>query len=1296
MLRNYLMPGFAFVLLAVFAAPRSAPSAAPEPGAVQAHALAPQQPTTTPVAAPAKVPPLEPGKPLFKPDDVCAVAMNEMHEKLGEFGLDYSEQTKTVEPSAANESGSAAEAMIALLPDPVHTHLALLFDRNVEVIQEALQDRTSEAPSGWIYTNQWLPWDPVPYQASQDPVERTNVHAFDAGRECAPGFLLFRRNRFQRNTFRDKFLVMFLVGESPTSGILRQDQFINAMRGWRAIERRDNDEPATTLRILGPSFSASMSTLDTLLLAQNCKAPGADPSACFDQAQVVSGSVAVSRTMIRQSGNFPGLSAANFVSMNESSDAVQEMLVNYFSSQQHMSPEEIAFVSEDETPFGNLSSSMLHTHNSGSRRERPLLFHYPREISQLRNAYEKNSIFSRQSSQQNTAAQNQQDLTLSLEDRHDEEDSVPSFSSTQNPVSEESVLSEMTRAMDRQRIRVAVINGTDVLDVIFVARYLGRNVPNVRVVLLNADLLFERSPDVSEFRGMLLANTYPLIPDNIQWTGRFLHMPTRRPDKGPDSGPDHPTPFGSFLPDRIFASFETTGIYNAARLLELVPFGPLPSGQASADSSASGSAGIFRFQTTRPRPAWDHSHNFLWLAEYSDPFRGGHHPPLWLNAVGRGGFWPVALLDRYIEEESPQSKASQADPCSDPPSTTAQDTLPPHSSLVEICAGNSPPTRDEGSIPPRMFDTWWWSPVTIGGVTIGRPEATQLLAARLSAVCLLALFILFGLILCVFARVDRWPQYVFDIPGTNGERRAWIVLVIILSYSWIARLLILDLPSYRFFRDPLNCGLLFLELVLLLFAVWLIRTGLRRGRRWAWACLLIALALLGQILFHWVKPREFAASLFYLYRSQHLLSGVCPVLPFIFLFIAVICLVSRHIHSLLVFSRLYKPWLPSYDNENSPPLLHFVTRENVKDMLLACYSPWRMMFSKRQQLRSRNGLLTSLLVLTTLMLLLSVYLLFPRGFETFETRSYSVLLSIFTFGIVLFMLTEIAWVALMWICLHKGLLIPLERSSLRTCFSRVSGFSWRRLWFSIDLSPAVRYKPLSRAHESMRRMLHDPWCPGEVKRGILYCRTKYAEYIKEPESNPVKRVHGFFKFQWALCRSATVVIATILSDPGRHREPLATSLDVSAKDIEDVLTKSAEDDSLEANAEEFVGLIYIYAIQHVLIDIRSHILAFTFSYFFLLMALSAYPVAPHHSIMVLLVGLLAAFVIAVVIIFSQMHRDSILSRTTSTEPGKLDVGFYEKLISVLGVPIIGLLASQFPEISNFLFSWLEPSLQTLK
>jgi hypothetical protein len=1341
MFRNYLMPGFALVLLAVFAVPRSTPTAGTETGASQPRATGGEQAATKKKEATAEAPQSIGSKALYSPKTVCSVARNEMHEKLAEFGLDYPEpgetekrvppketqtnDAKETKAKGANGSEPAAEAIIALVPDPVHTHLALLFDRNVDVIQQALQDRTSEDAAGWIYTSQWLPWDPVPFQASQDPVDRNNLHVFDANRECAPGFLLFRRNRFRRNVVGDKFLVVFLVGEAPTRGIFRQDQFMNALRGWRALELRDIDQQPPTLRILGPTFSASLPTLDTLLQAQSCKAPTADTSACFDRAQVVSGSVATSRRLVLQSGNFPGLAAANFISMGESSKAVQDTLVDYLGRTQHISPEQIAFVSEDETPFGNLLSSIPHSGRlSGTQQnsddstappspsgrqnstpdptKRPMQFHYPREISQLRNAYEKNSVFSRQSGQQ-TSTQNQQDLTLSLEDRHEEEDSVPSFSSTQSPVSEESVLSEIMRAMDRERIRVAVINGTDVLDVVFVARYLGRSLPDLRVVLLNNDLLFDRSPDVSYFRGMLAVNTYPLIPDNIQWSDRFLSMPGYKPD--------HASPFGSILPDRIFASFETTGIYNAVRLLERAPFENAP---ADADSAKKSADDPVRLSSEEP----------LWLAEYSDPFRGGNHPPLWLTAVGRGGFWPVALLDRYLDEKG----ATTSDRCTGEVQTRPDESSSP-SSLVDICTGNSGPSNDAEMIPPRMFDRWWWSPISVGGFTLQRPEAKQLLPARLAAVCLLALFILFGLILCVFARVDRWPQYVFDIPGTNGERRVWIVLIIILSYSWIGRLLILDLP-YGFFRDTLNWGLLSLEFVLLVFAVWLIQVGFIKGmaeeagtekqgkpqadltkwqqrrtkwekRRVTFACGLIFLTLVSQVLFHWVMPSDVAAKLFYLYRSQHLFSGVCPVLPFIFLFIAVICLVSRHIQSLLAFSTRHKPRIPSYGGKNSPQLLQFITKDNVKDILLACYSPWRMLYSKRQQLKERGNVwLTRLLAFTAVMLLLSAYLLFPRGFETFEPRAYAILLSIFTFGLVLVMLHEIAWVILMWVCLHKGLLRPLERSILRACFSRVSGFSWQRLWFSIDQSPAVRYKPLSRAHESMRRMYLDPYCPQDVRSRIEDARKVYTRFIAVPESDDGKersrRVRAFKQFQFALCRCATEVVAKIISEPSRHKEPLATSLDVPAKDIEEALNKSCEADSLEANAEEFVGLIYIYAIQHVLLDIRSHILAFTFSYFFLLMALNAYPVVPHHSIMVLLIGLLLAFVIVVVIVFSQMHRDSILSRTTSTEPGKLDIAFYEKLISVLGVPLIGLLASQFPEISNFLFSWLEPSLQTLK
>ena len=1311
MLRNYLMPGFALVLLAVFASPRSIPPGAESTGRGAQAGPSPSGASTPKKAAPGKVPQLQgSSKQLFNPDDICSVAKYEMHEKLAEFGVDFPEQDE-IGKSAAISTGTKeatppAEAMIALLPDPVHTHLALRFDRYIEVMQQALQDSTSENSPGWVYVSQWLPWDPVPYQASQDPIDRTNVHLFDADRECAPGILIFRKNGYQAGNVQGKFLIVFLISESPTSGILHQNQLLYAIQSWHTIQLRtetqakaetvkegnqggkmpDRNHPDGILRILGPSFSASLPALDSLLLANKCHEEDRGSQPCFKDAQVISGSVSTSRSVIQESGNFPGLKDAKFISMNESSDAIQEMLLSYLYSLDHTSPDQVAFVSEDETAFGNLLSSMHHSSSisSGDTSARPLLFHYPREISQLRNAYAKNSILHPSSQQQSSPNTNQQDLTLSLEDRHEEEDSVPLFSDNQSPISEESVLSAMTRAIDREHVRVAVINGSDVLDVIFVARYFSRNLPNVRVVLQNADLLFERSPDVSDFRGMLMANTYPLIPDNISWTGRFMHMPDGSTNENGPLGP-----FGSYLPERIFSSYETTGIYNATRLLETAP--------------------LTFLQATSPSLAAKPSPTPLWLTEYTDPFHGGSHPPLWLNAVGRGGFWPVALLDRYPAMSSAQRKTS----------------------LVDIPGVDDGSRSGKESIPPAMFDGWSPAAFRVGPFAFHRLIAQKLVVARLAVVCLLALFVLFGLVLCTFARLERWPEYVFGIKGTNSERRGWIVLVIILSFSWIARLLILDLPAWRFFKDPVNGGLVSLQIVLLLFALWLVSRALWNGQRRYWAWLLIMLTIIAQFAFAWIKPDEFSAKIFYLYRSEHLFNGVSPVVPFIFLSIAVICLVSRHIHSLLIFSPRLMPRIPCYEGSRSPEMLRSIHRCAVNDILRACYSPWRMLASKLKhvlpdrrwnrsqdvslpqnqnsweirlnRLRKQSGCppvgnppkLPALLVgFALVMLLIAAYLLFPRGFETFETQAYAIWLSIFSFAILIFLLHEIGWVILMWICLHKGLLNPLERTTLRACFSRVSGFSWQRLWFSIDLSPTVRFKPLFRAYESMLRIEEGASYPASLKPAFERARREYKGMMADLE--PERRVSAFSRFQVALCGAASAVIGEILSDMGRQKDRLGTSLDVSAKEIEGVLKASADADPLGANAEEFVGLVYIYAIQHVLMDIRSHILAFTFGYFFLLLAITVYPVGPHHSIMVMLILIFAGFVIAVVTVFSQMHRDSILSRTTSTEPGKLDIGFYEKLISVLGVPIIGLLASQFPEISNFLFSWLEPSLQTLK
>jgi hypothetical protein len=75
--------------------------------------------------------------------------------------------------------------------------------------------------------------------------------------------------------------------------------------------------------------------------------------------------------------------------------------------------------------------------------------------------------------------------------------------------------------------------------------------------------------------------------------------------------------------------------------------------------------------------------------------------------------------------------------------------------------------------------------------------------------------------------------------------------------------------------------------------------------------------------------------------------------------------------------------------------------------------------------------------------------------------------------------------------------------------------------------------------------------------------------------------------------------------------------------------------------------------------------------------------------------LLALLAAVAIYVYSQMHRDDILSRTTETTPGKLDAAFFERILAIVGVPLLTLIASQFPELTNVIFSWIEPGISTM-
>ena len=97
--------------------------------------------------------------------------------------------------------------LIATVPDPKATSLALFFDRSIESLIWAAAD------AGYSFERWWLPWKTTP---NKDLLLLTDRKAQNKEQErsvAEPGLIVFR------GTQPGQALLLFLVGETPTSGI---------------------------------------------------------------------------------------------------------------------------------------------------------------------------------------------------------------------------------------------------------------------------------------------------------------------------------------------------------------------------------------------------------------------------------------------------------------------------------------------------------------------------------------------------------------------------------------------------------------------------------------------------------------------------------------------------------------------------------------------------------------------------------------------------------------------------------------------------------------------------------------------------------------------------------------------------------------------------------------------------------------------------------------------------------------------------------------------------------------------
>lgn len=339
------------------------------------------------------------------------------------------------------------------------------------------------AADGWTYDRNWIPWgrDEKRPPASADAPLLTNE---------TPGLLLFRKV--------DRLLLVFLVGETPTSGVSK-----TALdRAARFILAR-SVEPAT-LRILGPRFSGSVPSYRRVIeqLA---------PEAKFAGVRFVTGSA--TRADNRGDIETLGLSGkpATYEGMVEHDARTLELFLRWLETR-GVARTEVAMLAEGGTAFG----ASLRAAPAGGQ-QAVLRIEFPYQISRLRNAYDKDPelralwMGAGGAAKGATAALSKESqLAWSLKTEREDTDRVRTFQGQQTTLVQERQVEQLVETVKQRRIRVVGVNATDLLDTVFITLLLRRHCPDVRVFTLDSDLLFTYSSGALSFHGMLLVSPYPL------------------------------------------------------------------------------------------------------------------------------------------------------------------------------------------------------------------------------------------------------------------------------------------------------------------------------------------------------------------------------------------------------------------------------------------------------------------------------------------------------------------------------------------------------------------------------------------------------------------------------------------------------------------------------------------------------------------------------------------------------------------------------------------------------------------
>ena len=430
-------------------------------------------------------------------------------------------------------------------------------------------------------------------------------------------------------------------------------------------------------------------------------------------------------------------------------------------------------------------------------------------------------------------------------------------------------------------------------------------------------------------------------------------------------------------------------------------------------------------------------------------------------------------------------------------------------------------------------------------------------------------------------------------------------------------------------------------------------------------------------------------------RCLHLSSGACPILPLLLVAFGFLIAAIVNLNALSM----------AVTRNPALPLIHWPYLDLASwQMKLAGYTElW-------YGLPGVDGKFLAMVVL------LGCLLIHPqRLFATFDTPYIGWL---YTCNFVLGIWTVLwLWVRFtrIWGALRSGL-DCLEGSPLRFAFSRLPAiFSvdpiWsysglRRVvtlpmrWFEyLKVSPQVaeQKEPIltDNLHELraiLQEMRDAQWLDNITFENFSHQQNQYA--IKVSEVAAIRTSWERGGPDCSLTESSASKAAQ--SGEAEDKELASAGCPKSRPDVPSPCgTVFGQENCLVEIGNEFIAMRIGAYIRYVTLHMKNLMTFMSLGFLLTLLASISYPFDRPQIIAWSATLTLAGLLFTVGTVLAQMDRDAILSRMSNSTPGQVRyMAFLKHMLAVGGLPVITVLATLFPAIGSFLFSWAAPILES--